>query len=179
MTYFKESRELESLPIASNIKWVKGHQDRHKPRNELPLKAKANCITDHVCTETHHQHPSEVGHLPDCIPGTKAALLHHGKLITKKQYDYVTTAATAPRLCKCLIKKSKRHDPFLEQDWDAATFKDINWKGMQSSFSHLTKAASSNLLSIPITGHHATPTCDPTQQYRSTLFHMWSLVRRY
>jgi hypothetical protein len=74
--------------------------------------------------------PSEVGHLPDWIPGTKAALLHHGKLITKKQDDYVTTAATAPLLCKRLIKKSKRHDPFLEQDWDAATFKDIDWKGM-------------------------------------------------
>jgi hypothetical protein len=29
-----------------------------------------------------------------------AALLHHGKLVTKKQDDYVTTAATAPRLRK-------------------------------------------------------------------------------
>jgi hypothetical protein len=38
-----------------------------------------------------------------------------------------------------LIKKSKRQDPFLEQDWDATTFEDIDWKGMQSSFGHLTK----------------------------------------
>jgi hypothetical protein len=35
-----------------------------------------------VCTETHHHHPSAVGHLPDWIPGTKAALLHHGKLVS-------------------------------------------------------------------------------------------------
>jgi hypothetical protein len=46
--------EIESLPVASNVKWVKGHQDHHKPRNELPLEAKANCIADDVCTETHH-----------------------------------------------------------------------------------------------------------------------------
>jgi hypothetical protein len=123
-------REIESLPVASNVKWVKGHQDHHKPRNELPLEAKANCIADNVCTETHRQHPSEVGCLPDWIPGTKAALLHHSKLITKKQDNYVTTAATAPRLHKRLIKKSKWHDPFLKQDWDAATFEDIDWKGM-------------------------------------------------
>jgi hypothetical protein len=58
-----------------------------------------------------------VGWLPDWIPGTTAALLHHGKLVTKKQDDYVTTAATAPRLRKWLIKKSKRHDPFLAGRW--------------------------------------------------------------
>jgi hypothetical protein len=132
-------REIESLPIALNVKWVKRHQDRHKPRNELPLEAKANCIADDVCTETHHRHPSEVGCLPEWIPGTKAALLHHGKLITKKQDVYVMTAATAPRLRKRLIKKSKRQVPFLEQVWDAATFDDINWKAMRSSFGRLTK----------------------------------------
>jgi hypothetical protein len=127
-------RELESLPIASNVKWVEGHQDWHKLRKELPLKSKANCIADDVCTETYHWHPSEVGHVPDWIPETKAALLHHGKVIAKKQDDYVTTAAAAPQLRKCLIKKSKRHNPLIEQDWDATTtFTDIDWKGMQSS----------------------------------------------
>jgi hypothetical protein len=138
-----------------NVKWVKGHQDWHKPRNKLPLKAKANCIADDVCTETHHQHPSEVGHLPAWIPGTKAALLHHGKLITKKQDNYVTTAAAAPRLRKRLIKKSKRHDPLLEHDWDAATFKDINWKGVLSSFSRLTKGCQFQLTKY---SHNWTPT---------------------
>jgi hypothetical protein len=37
-------REIESLPVASNVKWVKGHQDRHKPRNELRLEAKAYAL---------------------------------------------------------------------------------------------------------------------------------------
>jgi hypothetical protein len=106
---------------------------------ELSLDVKANCIADDVCTETHHRHPSEVGRLPDWIPGTSAALLHHGKLVTKKQDDNVTTAATAPRLRKRLIKKSKRHDPFLEADWDMTTFNNIDWKSMRSSFGHLTK----------------------------------------
>jgi hypothetical protein len=34
-------REICNLPIASNISWVKGHQDRHKPRSELSLEALA------------------------------------------------------------------------------------------------------------------------------------------
>jgi hypothetical protein len=53
--------EIETLPIASKVSWVKGHQDRYKQRMELSLDVKANCIADDVCTETHHQHPSEVG----------------------------------------------------------------------------------------------------------------------
>lgn len=49
---------------------------------------------------------------------------------SKKQDDYVTAAATAPRLCKQLIKKSKRHNPFLDSDWDSTTFDDIDWKSV-------------------------------------------------
>jgi hypothetical protein len=46
--------EIETLPIASKVSWVKGHQDQYKQHMELSLDAKANCITDDVCTETHH-----------------------------------------------------------------------------------------------------------------------------
>jgi hypothetical protein len=72
------------------------------------VAALANCYADDICTETHSRIPSEVGQLPEWIPGTKAALLHHGKLVTKKQDEYVATAATAPQLRKHLITKSKR-----------------------------------------------------------------------
>jgi hypothetical protein len=81
-------------PNSLKVSWVKGHQDCHKPRSELSLEALANCIADDVCTETHHRHPSAVGRLPDWISGTKAALLHHGKLVSKKQDVYVHTALT-------------------------------------------------------------------------------------
>jgi hypothetical protein len=141
-------REIETLPIASKVSWVKVHQDRYKQRMELSLDAEANCIADDVCTETHHQHPSKVGQLPDWIPGTLAALLHHGKLVTKKQDDYVTTAATATRLRKRLIKKSKWHDPFLEADWDMTPFNDIDWKSVRSSFGCLTKFAHNGTLTL-------------------------------
>jgi hypothetical protein len=60
-------------------------------------------------------------------------------LVTKKQDNYVTSAATAPCLCKQLFKKSKRHDQFLDQDWDASMFDDIDWKSDRSSFGLLTK----------------------------------------
>jgi hypothetical protein len=111
-------REISNLPIRSSVNWVKGHQDHHTQRNELSLEALANCLADDVCTETHQQHPNEVGHLPDWIPGTGAALLHHGKLVTKKQDEYIRTAATAPRLRDRLITKSQRHDPFIANDWE-------------------------------------------------------------
>jgi hypothetical protein len=130
--------EICNLPIASNVSWVKGHQDHHKPRSELSLEALANCIADDVCTETHHRHPSAVGRLPDWIPGTKAALLHHGKLVSKKQDTYVHTALTGPCLRKRLIKKSKKHDPFITDDWDDATFNDIDWKSVQASLESKT-----------------------------------------
>jgi hypothetical protein len=47
-------QEMKTLPIVPKVNWVKGHQDHQKPRNELLLDAKANCIDDDVCTETHH-----------------------------------------------------------------------------------------------------------------------------
>jgi hypothetical protein len=80
-----------------------------------------------------------VGQLPNWIPGTLAALLHNGRLVTKKQVNYITMAATAPRLCKQLIKKSKWHDPFLASDWQGTMFDNIDWKSVQSSFGCLTK----------------------------------------
>ena len=94
------------------------------------LEARANCVADDACAEARFRHPSEVGRLPDWIPGAKAALMHNGKLISKKQDECVTTAATAPRLRKRLIEKSNRHDPFLTTPWEDAAFDDIDWKSV-------------------------------------------------
>jgi hypothetical protein len=92
--------KIEALPIAARVNWVKGHQDHHKLRSKLSLEARVNCIADDVCTKMHHCHPRNVGPLPDWIPGTKAALMHKGKMVSKKQDAYVTTAATPLCLCK-------------------------------------------------------------------------------
>jgi hypothetical protein len=99
-------------------------------------------------------------YLPDWILGTRAVLLHNGKLVSKKQDDYVTTAATAPRLCKQLIAKSNRHDPFLAAPWEATTFKDIDWRGGQ-----LPKANSSNSPNMPTTGLDIASMSNPRQQH--------------
>jgi hypothetical protein len=122
--------KIEALPIAARVNWVKGHQDCHKLWSKLSLEAQVNCIADNVCTEMHHRHPCDVGQLPDWIHGTKAALMHKGKLVSKKQDAYVTTGATAPRLHKRLIAKSKRHDPFLTVPWDDVMFNDIDWNSV-------------------------------------------------
>jgi hypothetical protein len=65
--------EIANLPIASSVEWVKGHQDRHKPRNELSIEALVNCFADDVCTDTHHLPPemsdaSPIGSLEHKLP---------------------------------------------------------------------------------------------------------------
>ncbi len=122
-----------------SVSWVKGHQDHHTLWNKLSLEALANCLANDICTETHQQHPNEVGHLPDWIPGTGVALLHHGKLVTKKQDKYVCTAATAPQLCDRFITTLQHHDPYIANNWDDDTFNDINWKSVCASLDCLSK----------------------------------------
>ena len=115
------------------VRWVKGHQDHHKPCNELPISALANCIANDVCIETHHQCPGNVRCFPDWIPGTKAALLHNGRLLSKNQDEYIKTAATTPCLCKHIIEDSKKGDKFIPMDWTNDTFNAIDWKPVRSS----------------------------------------------
>ena len=45
---------INELLLQMTVRWVKGHQDHHKPRNELPISALANCIANDVCTKTHN-----------------------------------------------------------------------------------------------------------------------------
>jgi hypothetical protein len=52
--------------------------------------------------------------------------------VSKKQDEYVTTAATIPCLCKQVIKKSQWHDPLIPNDLSDDTFHDIDWKSVQS-----------------------------------------------
>ena len=124
---------INKLPLKATVQWVKGHQDRDTPCPELPVPALANCTADDICIATYHQHPRNIGRFPDWIPGTKAALLHNGKLVTKAHDDYVTTAATAPRLCQHIIEDSKKRDKFIPNDWTDATLDDVNWKAINSS----------------------------------------------
>ena len=104
---------INKLPLKATVHWVKGHQDYHNPHHKLPLSALANCITDDVCTETHDWNPTEVGRIPNWIPGTKAALLLNGLLVFKDQDDYIKTAATTPHLCQHIISKIPRNETNL------------------------------------------------------------------
>ena len=124
---------INKLPLPMMVCWVKGHQDHQKPCNKLPISALANCITDDVCTETHHKCPGNVGHFPDWIPSTKAALLHNGRLVSKNKDEYIKTAAAAPCLCKHIMEDSKERDKFIPMDWTDNTFDDIDWKAVKSS----------------------------------------------
>ena len=146
---------IEELPLKITVHWVKGHQDHHKPHHELFTAALANCIANDVCTETHHQNPTNVGQFPDWIPRTKAALLHNGRLISKNQDDYIKTAATAPRLCQHIIKDSKKCDKFIPNEWTDEMFDNINWKAVRSSFMAVSMGQQYQLAKF---AHEWTPT---------------------
>ncbi len=105
--------EIANLAITWSVICVKGPQDCHKPRTMLSIEALANCYADDICTDTHHCHHQDVWQFPDWVPGKQATLLHQGKLVSKKQDEYVMTAATIPHLCKQLIKKSQWHNPLI------------------------------------------------------------------
>jgi hypothetical protein len=122
------------LPLKTSVAWVKGHQDDHKPWSELSIAAKANCHADDVCTKTHSKSLHRVGLFPTWVPGLRAALFHHGRLVTKKIDNYVMTASTAPRHQQYLTECSKKFDPFIANDWSDETFQDIDWFPLESSF---------------------------------------------
>ena len=160
---------INELPLPMMVHWVKGHQDHQKPCNELPISALANCITDDICTETHHKCPGNVGHFPDWITGTKAALLHNGRLVSKNQDEYVKTAATAPHLCKHIMEDSKKRDKFIPTDWTDDTFDDIDWKAVKSSMQAVSIRWRFQIAKY---AHEWTPTPSPRQdqqQCRSTM----------
>jgi hypothetical protein len=72
--------------------------------------------------------------------------------MSKKKDEYVTTAATIPQLCKCLILKSQCHDPLIPNDWSDDTFNDIDWKSVQSSIKQQPFGDNSSLPNLPTTG---------------------------
>jgi hypothetical protein len=57
-------REICNLPIASNVSWVKGHQDRHKPHSELSLEALANCIADEASVHQNSPPSPQCSRMP-------------------------------------------------------------------------------------------------------------------
>ena len=92
------------------------------------------------------------------VPGLRAALFHHGRLVTKKIDDYVMTAATAPRHEAYLIKRSKRIDPTIATEWTEETFYDIDWSPNESSFKAMSFGIRIQIAKYVVnwtpTGHH-------------------------
>jgi hypothetical protein len=138
-----------------NIQWVKGHQINHKEWDQLNNAASVNYYANEVCTEMQNTPPDSTGIYPDWTPGLHAGLLHHGRLITKKQDETVVTAATAPSLQTVLCKKSQKRDPDISHSWTNETFDDIDWTAVCSSFKSL---APGRKLQISKFTHEWTPT---------------------
>jgi hypothetical protein len=149
------NHSLDRIPMRCNIQWVKGHQIDHKDWDQLSIAAKANYYADEICTQMQQTSPDLTGLYPAWAPGLNAGLLHHGKLITKKQDEQVITAATAPRLQTVMCKKSQKRDPNIHEPWTDDTFNTIDWLTVRSSFK---SQAPGRKLQIAKFTHEWTPT---------------------
>jgi len=129
---------IEQLPRSVAVSWVKGHQDRDISWGDLSPAAKANIFADEWCTLTYNLDVASTGLFPEWIPGTRAALMHRGKLVPKKIPQYTVIASTAPCLREYLMDKSAHWDPMINDRWDDATFNDIDWRYHSKSIQSLS-----------------------------------------
>lgn len=146
--------EEEEL-IQPNVSWVKGHQDDHKPLEELSGPALANCYADKICDIMHSATDNEAGRFPEWIPNLPAGLLHQGQLVTKTQESHVITVTTAPALQESVMSDSKKRGPVIEEQWTEATFNCVDWQANQSSFKALSPGKK---IQIAKFAHEWTPT---------------------
>jgi len=130
-------RLSRNLPLKTSVRWVKGHQDRHTPWDELTNSAKANILADRECDQVYRRPVNESGLFPEWINGTKIALLHKGTPINKRLDDYVRTSVTAPRLRAYIIEKSQKRDPHIEDKWTDEVFDDVDWRTHGEAFRSL------------------------------------------
>jgi hypothetical protein len=98
----------KELPIRMDIAHGKGHQDRHKLWHELDIHEKINVLADRQANAIYKTPLWLTGlFLPTWIPGTRAALFHGERQVTKGIPAYIRDASHMPALKEYLIRCSK------------------------------------------------------------------------
>lgn len=110
-----------SLPLLlgkPRILWVKGHQDRKKAYEELPLLAQLNVDADKYAGEFQDQHGADRPLVPR-MPHNGAQLHLSGGTITYKLAPFVRYADTAPELKEYIMERN---------NWTPATMATVDWE---------------------------------------------------
>jgi hypothetical protein len=89
---------LRELPIDVSVYHVKGHQDRTKHWTELDPSAQINVLADRHAEALYRRPPARIGLFPPWVSGTRAALFHGDRQVTKTVPEYIREAKHAPAM---------------------------------------------------------------------------------
>jgi hypothetical protein len=128
---------LRELPIDVSIYHVKGHQDRMKHWSELDPSAQINVLADRNAEALYRRPPTRIGLFPSWVSGTRAALFHGDRQVTKTVPEYIREAKHAPAMQQYLIRRSKEARG-RDKTWDGNTYDSIDWKHYGESFKKLS-----------------------------------------
>jgi exonuclease III len=108
----------QELDHPADIKWVKGHQDNDRPRENLPLSAQLNCEADDQAGQYQTEHGTQPRPIGPFLPTTMAQLLIQGESVSSHYKTRIREAATLPPYFEYLEEKFH---------WDEVTRKEIDW----------------------------------------------------
>jgi hypothetical protein len=128
---------LNALPIQMEIEDVKGHQDRHKPWEELDARAQINVLADRQADAIYKTPPGRTGLIPTWVPGTRAALFHGMQQVTRGIPTYIHDAKNTPEMKTYFISRSKEATG-RDKSWDEAIYAAIDWRHYDESFKKLS-----------------------------------------
>jgi hypothetical protein len=114
--------------------------------HELDLRAKINVLADRQDDDIYRKQPRR----PSLIPGTRAALFHGERQVTKGIAAYIRDAAHTPAMKEYLIRRSKEATG-RDKSWDNTTYESIDWRHYGESFKKIRTGDESRFPSIPTT----------------------------
>jgi hypothetical protein len=107
---------IQNIPVGNQSSWIKGHQDREIPLEDLPLTAQLNCEADTAEAADAHQLTPNTGKFQ--APNNPIQLFHHGIPITSK----------LKRSSRRLLKSKMITDHIKEKTgWSEETFASVDW----------------------------------------------------
>ena len=143
--------------IPSSYRWIKGHQDDHKPKAQLPLPAQLNIEADELADEAHQIQPPASSRLWRA-PHNPIQILHNCVPITSKLKNTLRKLLTGPDLIDHIRSKT---------GWSDETFDSVDWD------SHKRAITTTQIPDMFVTKfiHNALPTGDRVHQYKKHYDH--------
>jgi hypothetical protein len=128
---------VQALPIQVEVFHVKSHQDRTKQWEDLNAHAQINVLADEQAERIYHKDPGNTGIFPTWVTGTRAALFHDNRHITKGVDKYIRDAKHTPAMRQYHIRRSHTATG-REKSWDEDTYETIDWKHFGETFKKLS-----------------------------------------